>query len=113
MTEEKLSIYLELKGLVNVERFKVVKEQLGVERNTSVLRMLIAEKYEAIQRGKMRKVPLDDETYTLLEELAEQEGKTVDECANELVEDFMKVAKTDPGKAIAMLKAEREKQRKT
>lgn len=47
---EKLRIDLELHGN-SIEQFKAVKKHLGVDRNTNVLRLLIAEKHRKIQKG--------------------------------------------------------------
>jgi hypothetical protein len=57
---------------------------------------------------KMKRVPIDDETYRLLEEGAEKEGCTVDEYANRLLESFMEIAKADPDRAMAVLKEAHE-----
>lgn len=50
--QEKIRINLTLKGDA-AKRFKAVKEHAGVDRNTNVLRMLVAEKYREIQRGTL------------------------------------------------------------
>jgi hypothetical protein len=57
---------------------------------------------------KMKRVPIDDETYRLLEEGAEKEGCTVDEYANRLLESFMEIAKADPDRAMAVLREAHE-----
>jgi hypothetical protein len=61
---------------------------------------------------KLKKIPIDDETYALLEEGAEQEGCTVDEYATKLMESWMEVVKADPTAAIELLKQQREAERK-
>jgi predicted CopG family antitoxin len=105
MSEKKLNTVL--KGDV-VEHFKAVKEHFGMRRNSSVLCVLIAEKYHQIQRYKVKRVPIDDETYAKLEEQAKQEGCSVDELVNQIVEKFMKLAKADPDRAMAVLKEAHE-----
>jgi hypothetical protein len=110
MTEKKLTIVLE--GDV-IKSFEAVKEHLGMKRNSAVLCVLIAERYHQIQQIKMKRLPIDDETYRLLEEGAKKEGCTPDEYANRILENFMmKLAKADPKAAIDLLKQQREAEKK-
>jgi hypothetical protein len=50
MTEEKLRINLKLKDGI-VAKFKAVKEEFGLEKNTNVLRVLILMRHKEIEKG--------------------------------------------------------------
>jgi hypothetical protein len=77
------------------EKFKVVKEHLGVKADKSVLTFLIGKEYDIIQESRYRKLYVENETYDKAEKEAEARGVTVDLFVTELVEKQLK--KTEEG----------------
>lgn len=61
------------------KRFEAVKEHTGMKSNVSVLQYVISREYARIQRSKVRKVFLPNETYDLMEKAAKARGQTIDE----------------------------------
>jgi hypothetical protein len=86
MEKKKVNVRLELQG-ERLEQFSAIKKHYGVVRNTEVLHLLIASKFQDIQRQaslEMRRIPVDPETYARLEAKAKKKGMTVDEYASTL-----------------------------
>ena len=87
---------MELKTSLNEEmtkRFQAVKENTGVKSDKEVLAILISREYSRIERRKIRRVFLSNETYDLIEKTAEARGQTVDEYVEELTEGLIRKAK--------------------
>lgn len=75
------------------EKFKAVKEHMGVNSNQSVLAVLISTEYSRIQVRKYRKVFIGKEVYAEAKKAAEARGKTVDTYVKELTEDMLRKAR--------------------
>jgi hypothetical protein len=75
------------------EKFKAVKEHMGVNSNQSVLAVLISTEYSRIQARKYRKVFIGKEVYAEAKKMAEARGKTVDMYVKELTEDMLRKAR--------------------
>jgi SRSO17 transposase len=74
------------------EQFKVVKENMGVNSDQSVIGLLISKEYHRIQRSKLHKVFLPKETYEKAEKAAEIRNQTLYEYVEELALDMIKKA---------------------
>jgi hypothetical protein len=74
------------------EKFKAVKENMGVNSNQSVIGLLISTEYSRIQNRKLRKVFLPKETVELAEKAAEARNQTLYEYIEELSLDMIKKA---------------------
>ena len=81
----------------NTKRFQAVKEHLGVKNDVSTIEYAISREYGRIQRSKVRKVFLPNETYDLMEKAAEARGQTIDEYVQEITEDLLKEQKKKLG----------------
>jgi len=75
------------------EKFMVVKENIGMTDNKSVLAFLISKAYDKIQDTKYRKLFVSIEVYDMAEKEADAQGVTVDIFVMELVEEQLKKAK--------------------
>jgi hypothetical protein len=75
------------------EKFKAVKEHMGVNSNQSVIGLLISTEFDRIQARKYRNVYIGKETYAEAKKAAEARGKTVDTYVKELTEDMLRKAR--------------------
>jgi hypothetical protein len=75
------------------EKFKVVKENMGVNSNQSVIALLVSAEFDRIEARKYRKVFIGKETYAEAKKMAEARGKTVDMYVKELTEDMLRKAR--------------------
>lgn len=72
------------------ERFKVVKEHVGMKANKNVLAFLISNAYDKIQETRYRRLFVDPETYAMVEKKAAAQGVTVEIYVQELIENKIK-----------------------
>jgi hypothetical protein len=82
------------------EKFKAVKENMGVNSNYSVIALLISTEYSRIQNRKLRKVFLPKETLELAEKAAEARNQTLDEYIEELTLRMIENAKKGGNKKL-------------
>ncbi len=75
------------------KRFQAVKEHIGAKANNNVLKLLISKEYDRIQETKTRRVFLPNETYDVLEKIAESRNQTVDEYVQEITDNLLKKEK--------------------
>jgi hypothetical protein len=84
---------MELRTKLNeemTERFRVVKEHIGVKANKNVLAFLISSAYDKIRETRYRKVFVAPETYDMVEKKATAQGQTVDIYVQESMDDIIR-----------------------
>ena len=74
------------------EKFQIVKDNMGVNSNYSVIALLVSAEYSRIQNRKLRKVFLPKETVELAEKAAKIRNQTLYEYIEELSLDMIKKA---------------------
>jgi hypothetical protein len=72
------------------EKFRVVKEHIGLKANKNVMAFLIYQAYNKIRETRYRKLFMEPETYDRAEKNAATQGVTVDIYVTELVEKKLK-----------------------
>jgi hypothetical protein len=75
------------------EKFLVVKENIGVKDDKSVLGFLISKAYDKIQDTRYQKLWISNEVYGMAEKEAAAQNVTVDIYVTELVEKKLKELK--------------------
>jgi hypothetical protein len=82
------------------EKFKAVKEHMGVNSNQSVIGLLVSTEFDRIQNRKLRKVFLPKETLELAEKAAKIRNQTLDEYIEELTLRMIENAKKGGNKKL-------------
>jgi hypothetical protein len=94
MPRDKVNIRIELTGEIR-EDFERIKKYYGMVRNTEVLRMLIAFKFNEIQRQSRTErleIPVEPDLYKQLESRAKDQGLTIKEYVERRLEQWKESA---------------------
>jgi hypothetical protein len=71
-------VRLELTGPM-LDKFRAIKEYYGTKRNTDLIRLLIADKYEKLEQAKTKKVSIPIDIYNNMAEIARKHNLDVDQ----------------------------------
>lgn len=105
--KERLQLSTFIEGRA-IDKFEILKQRLGLTKNSEVLRLLISKGYKLLKKRTL--IPIDSELYDALEAKARKEGQTVHEIAEGYLLSLVKTIAENPEGVIEVLKADKDKQ---